>query len=447
MAISFKSTTQFKIERLELIISSNQRISIDALFSELNLYDNLFTPCVSGNILITDTLALVDQLKLNGDEKIYIRISKDEDQEDFRYEKEFVIYSLTNKTNLNMTSTAYVLNFVSKEFLLSLQKKVNQNYVGTFTDIVYQILTDTNYLGVAEEPPQNGESGVGVFFQSEGLQNLIFPTLTPFDAINFASQKAFAQNNPDFLFFETHKTGYNFLPLTYLLQQQNVFEINFKPKNLSNTANANEDEFLGARDLKVLSQFSVLDGVQGGIFAGRFVGFDTLTKTTKITTIVSNKNLSDENNKGFNQMTNSRVVSYPFALPRTTVEYIKDNDPEKQNIMDHSENYVFQRKAIFTNLMQQRLQLVMPGNFELFSSRNIYLKVPKFSTQLGEDALDRFLSGKYIITGARHIVKPNRHETIVEVCAAQLLGLKNNQLGAEDFTQFYSEQELQDLQL
>ena len=339
------------------------------------------------------------------------------------------------------------MNFVSKEFLSSLQKKVNQNYVGTFTDIVYQILTDTNYLGVAEEPPQNGESGVGVFFQSEGLQDLIFPTLTPFDAINFASQKAFAQNNPDFLFFETHKTGYNFVPLTYLLQQQNVFEINFKPKNLSNTANANEEEFLGARDLKVLSQFSVLDGVQGGVYAGRFVGFDTLTKTTKITTIVSNKNLSDENNKGFNEMTNSRVVSYPFALPRTTVEYIKDNDPEKQNIMDHSENYVYQRKAIFTNLMQQRLQLVMPGNFELFSSRNIYLKVPKFSTQLGQDALDRSLSGKYIITGTRHIIKPNRHETIVEVCAAQLLGLKNNQPGAEDFTPFYSEQELQDLQL
>jgi len=447
MAISFKSTTQFKIERLELVINSSQRFSIDGLFSELNLYDNLFTPCISGNILITDALALVDQLKLNGDEKIYIRISKDEEQEDFRYEKEFVIYSLTNKTNLNMTSTVYILNFVSKEFLLSLQKKVNQNYFGTFTGIAYQLLTDTDYLGVAEEPPQNGESGVGVFWGSDGLQDLIFPTLTPFDAINFVSQKALSKNIPDFLFFETHKTGYNFVTLSYLLERESVFQINFKPKNLSNTAAANQEEFLGARDLKVLSQFSVLNNVESGVYAGRFVGFDTLTKTTKITTIVSDKNLSDDKNKKFNEMTNSRVVSYPFALPRTTVEYIKENNPEAYDTIDRSENYVFQRKAIFTNLIQQRLQLVMPGNFELFSSRNIYLKVPKFSTQLGDDALDRSLTGKYIITGSRHIIKPNRHETIIEVCAAQLLGLRNNQLGAEDFTSFYTKEELENIPL
>jgi hypothetical protein len=446
MTVSFKSSLQFKVERLELVINSKQRFSIDGLFSELNLYDNLFTPCVSGNILITDTLALVDQLKLNGDEKIYIKISKD-GSENFSYEREFAIYSLTNKTNINMTSTAYVLNFVSKEFITSLQKKVNQNYIGSFTDIVYKLLTDTNYLGVTEEPPQNGESGVGVFQQSEGLQDLIFPTLTPFDAINFATQKAFAQNSPDFLFFETPKTGYNFISLSSLLQQQTVFEINFKPKNLSNTPQAEQEEFLGARDLKVLSQFSVLDSVQDGVYAGRFVGFDTLTKTTKITTIVSNKNLSDDNNKGYNEMTNSRVVSYPFALPRTSVEYIKENNPEAYSIIDRSENYVYQRKAIFTNLMQQRLQLVMPGNFELFSSRNIYLKVPKFSTQLGQDALDRSLSGKYIITGTRHIIKPNRHETVIEVCAAQLLGLTNNQPGAEDFTPFYTDEELQGLNL
>ena len=126
MALSFKSSLQFTVERLEIVVNSKQRFSIDGLFSELNLFDNLFTPCISGNILITDTLSLAEQLKLNGDEKIYIKISKD-GSENFSYEKEFVIYSLTNKTNINMTSTAYVLNFVSKEFISSLQKKTNQN--------------------------------------------------------------------------------------------------------------------------------------------------------------------------------------------------------------------------------------------------------------------------------------------------------------------------------
>ena len=33
-------------------------------------------------------------------------------------------------------------------------------------------------------------------------------------------------------------------------------------------------------------------------------------------------------------------------------------------------------------------------------------------------------------------------ETIIEVCAAQLLGLKNNQPGAEDFTSTYAEEDI-----
>ena len=166
------------------------------------------------------------------------------------------------------------------------------------------------------------------------------------------------------------------------------------------------------------------------------------SKDNKIDTNRLSTALASDKNKGYNEMTNSRVVSYPFALPRTTVEYIKNNDPEAYSIIDRSENYVYQRKSIFTDLMQKRLQLVMPGNFELFSSRNVYLKVPKFSTQVGEDALDRSLTGKYIITGTRHVIKPNRHETIIEVCAAQLLALRNNQPGDEDFTSTYAEEDI-----
>jgi len=430
-SVSIRQTTQFKIEKLELIINDNN-LALDGLFSEINLFDNLFMPCVSGNILIIDALGLSDRLKLNGREKIRVVISKD-GGDALQYDKEFVIYSLTDKKNLNMSSVTYILNFVSEEYVYSLQQKISQTYINDpYHVIAFKILND--YLQVPNSSPANGRAGIGIFYPSEGVQDLIFPTITPFDAINFVSQKAVSQRNstPDFLFFETAQLGYNFVPLSYLIEEQSVlFNINFKPKNIGNAASDNFDEFLGARDLKVLSQFSVLESVKDGVYSGKFIGFDTLTKTTKITTIKNTADAMFKRNKGsftglaldaeskdgqfYSEMDESRIVSYPFSLPRTTVEYIKNNDPQAYTMIDNSQDYVFQRKAIFSNLMQRRIQLVMPGNFGLFSSRLINLRVPKFSAAIGDEPLDKSLSGKYIITGTRHIIKPDRHETIIEV--------------------------------
>jgi len=437
MSLTIAQSTQFVIEELNLVLPNGQSFDLRGIYSEINLFDNLFTPCLSGNILVADANNLAQKLLLKGQEKIRVTISKS-GTETLRYTKEFVIYSLTNKKNINQTSTTYILNFVSEEFVYSEQQKLSQNFVCSYTEAVTKILV--NYLKVPNNSPANGKPGIGVIYPSDGIQDFILPTITPFESLNWISKKAFWKNpkggdySPDFLFYETAQQGYNFVPLTFLMGLDPAFEINVKPKNIEENI---AEEFLGARDLKVLSQFSLLDSVRDGVYAGKFIGFDTLTRTQKITTIknvyestVTNKsqyspNLATEavskDRKSFTQMNDSRIVSYPFALPRTSVEYIKENDPETSSLIDNSELYVFQRKAIFSNLMQRRLQLAMPGNFGLFSGRMINLSVPKFSYKDNSNQnLDKTLSGKYIITGTRHVIKYNKHETFIEVCTDRI---------------------------
>lgn len=437
MSLTVAQSTQFVIEELSLILPNNQSFDLRGLYTEISLFDNLFTPCVSGNILIADANNLAQKLLLKGQEKIKVTISKS-GTEALRYTKEFVIYSLTNKKNINQTSTSYILNFVSEEFVYSEQQKLSQNFVGTYTDAVTAILS--NYLKVPNQSPSNGRPGIGVIYPSNGIQDFILPVITPFESLNWITKRAVWKNpkggdySPDFLFYETAQQGYNFVPLTFLMSLDPAFQINVKPKNIDENI---AEEFLGARDLKVLSQFSLLDTVRDGVYAGKFIGFDTLTRTQKITKIknvydstVTNKSQYSPNlatdavskdKKNFTQMNDSRIVSYPFALPRTAVEYIKENNPEASSIIDNSELYVFQRKAIFSNLMQRRLQLAMPGNFGLFSGRMIDLKVPKFSYKDNTNQnLDKTLSGKYIIIGTRHVIRYDKHETYIEVCTDKI---------------------------
>lgn len=426
-------TTQFSIKELHLILpGQSNRFDLSSVFQELNLFDNIFTPCVSGNILITDAYNLVEKFKFDGNEKIKIQIDKgSEATRAFRYEKEFVIYKMTNMKNLNLTSKSYILHFCSEEFILSEQKKISQNYNTSYSEAVETILND--FLKVPSESPRSGKAGIGVMYPTSGPKDFIIPTITPFDAINWITKRSVSTNyqTPSYVFYETAQMGYNFAPIDYLMELPSRFEINFKPKNLGDSVG---EEFLGARDMKVLSNFSLLDNIRDGAYAGKFVGFDTLTKTLKISNVKTvyekgatgstvTNTLTDgynKENQKYDKMYDSRIVVYPFATPRMSAAFIRENDPDRINFMDNTEDYVFQRKAIFSNLMQRRLQLMMPGNFGLYAGETVDLTVPKYSVNEGGRNYDKSFTGKYIITATRHIIKYDKHETLIEVSTDQI---------------------------
>jgi hypothetical protein len=58
----------------------------------------------------------------------------------------------------------------------------------------------------------------------------------------------------------------------------------------------------------------------------------------------------------------------------------------------------------------------MPGNFGLSSGYNVVLNFPTtgFKRNNTED-LDELQKGKYTIVAARHIIKYDRHETVIDV--------------------------------
>lgn len=427
--VTVTQTSQFSIKQLHLILPGvDTRFDLSAVFQELNLFDNIFVPCVSGNIQISDAVDLLEKFKFDGNEKIKVQIDKGaESTTTLNYEKEFVVYKMTNMKNINQTSKTYTLHFCSEEFILSEQKKISQNYTGSYSAVVQKILGD--YLKVPYSSPNKGKAGIGIIYPTEGPKDFIIPNLTPFDAINWISKRSVAQKyqTPSFVFYEVAQMGYNFAPVDYLLDAPPRYYINFKPKNIGD---GDLTEFLGARDLKVLSNFSLIDNIRDGTYAGRFIGFDTLTKTMRIsnvktiyergTTGTSLTTAYTKENTAFDKMYESRIVTYPYSTSRMDAAYIKENDPFRINFSDNTEDYVFQRKSTFTNLLQKRLQVLMAGNFGLFSGSTVDLTVPKYSVKEGNQNYDTTLTGKYLITSTRHIIRYDKHETLIEVATDNL---------------------------
>jgi len=419
MSFSAKKSTQFIVNELVLVTKAGP-IDIASIYEEINIFDSLFTPVMSGNILVRDSVGLSGRLLFDGSESILIDISKSAGSDIANFHKAFRIYKQSDRKAESLSNELFVLNFVSDEQIFSDQQRITQSFEGTYSKVVEKILV--NYLKV----PDNQVGGI--FEPTTGIRSFVMPNLKPLDAIEWCAKRAVDQNQaPNYMFFQ-NLVGYNFVSLSKLLTQEDLLNVKFELKN-SSGSNA-LTEMSSARALEVVEQTDMIEKTRSGVNAGQFIGFDPITRTTAKKQIgfadvfKTMKHANENPNQSviINRAGVSATEAYDAKKSMSFMDtakqlskYIKDKEPTLMSKLDNIENWLFQRKAIINLLMSKRIKLAMPGNFQLTSGFNINLEAPSFGRKAeGDDNNDPSLSGKYIIIASRHIIGFDKHETIIE---------------------------------
>jgi hypothetical protein len=433
--MEIQQSTQFKIHTLSINLKDGEKsasFDIREIFGELNIYDTIFLSSISGNILINDSIGLLNKFVFDGSEIISIKIGKslDDDVGDSSlvYEKKFRLYKITDRKNNNQTSESYLLHFISDEYIYSLMRKINRSYSGEYSTIARKIMKDKNGLGLVDEP---------VITPSLGIKNIIVPNLSPIESLEWMAKRAVnAEFLADYLFFE-NRLGYNFVSLLDIITQKPVCMINFNPKNLTpavlNGKNSIGEEFLGARDFKVLTQFDFIETVKNGSWAGKFQGFDPVTRTLQSTdfgysSFRGNTNkrnalttlIQDKSGKLNSESYNTRKVLASFESNRNNSEYIKSKltNTQENIVPDNPEQYLLQRRSIFKSFLDRKVRLVVPGNFRISSGLNVLLKTPDRSIRpVTGETDDRSLYASYTVISCRHMITFSKHETIFEAAS------------------------------
>jgi hypothetical protein len=112
MTLEVTQSTQFRIRNLS-IVSKIGTFEISSMFDELNIFDSVMMPCMSGNILIRDAIGLSKKLLFDGSEYLNVNIGKDLDDNVLAINKTFRIYKQSDRKYINQTSEMYAFNFVS----------------------------------------------------------------------------------------------------------------------------------------------------------------------------------------------------------------------------------------------------------------------------------------------------------------------------------------------
>jgi hypothetical protein len=417
-----QKTVDYQITNFLLTLSNGEQVDLRNIFQEINIYDSMFTPCITGSVLLMDAVGLTNRLRFDGTESLFLEISKTGGQ--FKFKQAFRVYKLTDRKYINQNTEVLALHFISDEYILSKQLKVNRSFNATTYDQMVSIILK-DYLKV--------ENLVGS--KTYGLKNIIVPNLAPLDAVLWMTKRSVdKKDSPNFFFFQ-NKVGYNFVSLSEIINNKEVAAINFDIKNLG-TENYNEDtglqfghQFLGARDVTVLEQYDFIDNITSGVYASSLIGFDPITRKVKEQLLSFDK--IKEQNEQHQKITNtaklinqdkstnysnfqSRKLLYSSGLDRENSKYIRDREKTSYTINDNPD-HIFARKAALKNFLTKRVRVVMPGNFNLSSGFNVLLKFQEKQDQ-AQDKFNRDFSlyGKYTIIGAKHIITYSKHETVFD---------------------------------
>lgn len=405
------------------IVSLHRKAGDDGLdvrpfMVELNLFEDLFSPTMSGTILFSDSISLSSKFPLVGGELVQVEFSTPESSDDSVIRKRFIIYKLEAKVMFG-NKAIYVAHIISefayRDNKTILSKKVSGNVVGIIKDILLKDLKIT-------------ESELPLFYdKKEDTRNdvsFIIPNWSPITAINKITTLA---TDPDtiltdgelagYLFFECNK-GLNYWSLSSLTvikedsptKKGNVYYYDRNPNRKSGMRDF-LSEMKQIKELRVDLQFDMIDRMITGVYKNQVVELDIMKKTV------------------------TRLPAYDYMKSTITKMYSMNEFPISPTGSDFGNgklnHHVTFNKAISSidpsiNPVKNRIaigllnsvcmEITIHGRTDISVGDQIYINMPDMTnSEPGTSSIDKVISGNYVITAIQHRLNEFKHSMILRV--------------------------------
>jgi hypothetical protein len=416
----------YYLETLNFLTANGNRMELRKIFRELSYYEDIYTFVVSGYIKIEDSQGFIESLQLTGNEFIEINFGKIKNAPNAD-DQVFRVYKVGDREGTgNLNTQYYTLYFCSEELLLSEQTKISKSYVGTkISDIVSSILDDA--IGV--DPNK-----INVIEETTGLYDFVVPLMKPFEAISwvstYARPKSTGTIGADMLFFETRE-GFNFRSLQSMFTDDVYANYKYQQKNLDDKDQPIQEKAMTVLDYEFTKTFDVVNDINSGTFANRLVTIDPLTRSFQQTNFDYDTFKDQAKSLNDNGVTNNLENRLGKALNQAAegvTKLLAGNANQAQNPYMKSkeggfakdifaETYVPQRTAQLSLSNYNVVKLAIPGDPGISAGKVIEFDLMSIKPTTKERELDRFYSGKYLVTAVRHIIQPlsSSYQTILEI--------------------------------
>jgi len=406
------------IDELSITTNSGSKYELKYLMVDMSIYEDIYSFSMSGYILLKDSVGLVEKMKLSGFETITIAFGKSNAYGDAPLK--FKLHSIPKRKPVGNLSTEYLkLNFCSEELITSEQTKFTKSYKGMqISDMVDDIMAYG--LGIPSSKRY-------IIQPTTGVYDFNIPTIKPFEAISWLSNYARpAANNTklaDMLFFQT-KDGFIFKSLSSMYSDPVYATYKYQQQNITSSTEPMSEDVISILDYEFVKTFDVLNGINAGSYANKLISLDPLTRTACTTTFNHDTDISLTLNPGNPLVTTKNPLNLTQNMAynsRIKMSVTNANQSKKSGVSQGSvshdiflETFVPNRTAQLSLANYTVVKIKIPGDSFITVGKVVVFNLP--SLNAGTKDLDKFYSGKYLVTAVRHIVQsPGIYQTVLEL--------------------------------
>ena len=414
---SLQSAGDYNLDGALIVGSSGRSVNIIDQLRELNIYQSIDSPFMSGNIVLADAAGVAELLPLLGQERLLFSLTTPGHSGTINFnDYHAIIYNVEKRFQQTDREQVLLLNWTTLEHYKNLRTKISKSFKGNISEIVASILSGENFLG--SKKPLHIE-------KTKNIRKYVIPNLNPFQTINLLKEEALSalEEAPHYLFYENTE-GIHFRSMDSLIGQQGDLNVPNKqvyksqpPKNPRNIEEAlgtilswdvddNSNNFLNVKLGMLSSTLYYHD-----IFNKNIQKFDYDYNNT-----FDKRNSTNQENKGsgtlipqakiddkvISEYANSKIFIHPTASENLHTEGT-DNNAEEW--LQESTSRKLQRDY-FT------LKIETYGDTNVMCGDMINVLIPSnkpipTGAKGGSEVMDPLLSGRYLITSLRHQVTPS----------------------------------------
>lgn len=398
---------QYSLNAIELIQPSGYALDIREQVEQLTIYEDMFAPFMSGNVVMLDTFDLPSILMNAGTDLLRISIHTPSIPHQHYIERYFHIYKMSDRTKISDRSQTYILHFISTESLADSSSNLSKTFRGTGSSNIGAILKDP--------------IGSSIPFNASGSSNDVIYTSnfwSPTKNINYNCEHSVADDGGPMVFFEA-RSGFQFKSLTGIGTK--AVSASFQTDNLVRNKVRNlELDYASILDLTMPITYDYMKDKSDGLMSSRMFTFDFTTKKLYDKTFNSNTDKRARMNP--NVFYTPTVIDQSYRSDRSSILLHGQRHFGLYTGVSDASDAQFKQKRIaaFRQYQQHRIEITVFGRSDYTAGMTVDIEAARLR-QLVQDTskdqiLDPMISGKYIASAVCHrFTRDGIHECTMEL--------------------------------
>jgi hypothetical protein len=397
-----------EIKQIDLI-GKYSTTSLVGLYTEIQIFEDIFSPFITGTITITESFDLMNKLPLIGEEFLILDLTTPGFEK--RIKGRFYVFKCSEKVAIRDKLSAYTLSFISIDAVNDLNIRLNNAWSGFCSDIAFRLITKDK-AGVQTEKPINIEDTInGIKF--------VCNNWSPVKAINYAAEKSVNKDGiSSYLFFE-NRDGFNFVSLHTLYQGNTIQDFIFDnyertETNVGDTIRDIEQDYKRIISMSMPDGFDFIDRLSKGMFTSNLTSYDMVTKRFKRQYFSYQEEFNKIPHLNKFPLNSTEVVSAPDSLVYNKIKHTAMHNGFDD--VSNSDKFLFRLSAL-ANTQGFKLRVETLGRTDYTVGKVISLKTFRLETvnDKSNDLVDPTYTGKYLISAVKHNVGGNKHTCTLEL--------------------------------